>query len=326
MMSHFYHVIVLISNHGRTFSRSSLIFLKSQQELASSEFGLPAGTDRKPISIGLDNQTTIVGNRDRSQSPHLLRSLPQKRSNQSLTSGSSRDSEESRRSAFPISYSVKRFKGPITPPSSSPLTSCKSVVTAGFSRPIPDFSEAVPLLLERAEATDDQLESDRPKPLRSPFEYTRELATSQINQNVKREIQRFGSRRPLLSGNSLRYIYFAPTNSSDTQALDKPRRIPHRQLLYCDTFSKPGPRSLHKSTGSWGLRHEAERHADYNFECRSNSTSYTSTDRSLHSEPRWSRSRLWSELLEQENEIKEAVSIQKLGRRQKSSPKSVLMI
>ena len=293
---------------------------------SSLDFGFPAGTDRKPISTEHDNKITMVGNRDHPQSPRLLRSLPQKRSNQSLTSGSSRDSSESRPGAFPSSYSVKRFKGPITPPSSSPLTSCKSVVTAGFSRPLPDFPEAEPLLLEQADAINDQLESDRPKPLRSPFEYSRELATNQINQNAKRDIQRFGSRRPLLSGNSLRYMYFAPTNFSDTQALNTPCRVPHRQLLYHDTSSKSGPRFLHKSTGSWGLRHEAERHADYNLACRSNSTSYASTDRSYQSEPKWSISRLWPELLDKENEIQEAVSIQKLVRRQTSSPKSVLTV
>ena len=322
VMSHFYHVIVL--NHC---PYSSLIFLESQQELDPFEFGFPAGTNRKPISTGHGNRMDIVGNRDHPQSPRLSPSLPQKRSNQILTSGRAGDPEESQPRAFSDFYSVKRFKGSITPPSSSPLSSCNSVLTAGLSRPLLDFPEAEKLLLERAETTDDQLESDRPKPLRSPFEYTRELATGQINQSAKRDPQRFGPRRPLLSGNSFRYIYFAPTNPSDTQALDTHRRVPHRQLLYRDTSGKPGPRSLHKSTGSWGLRHEAERHAeDYNLERRSNSTSNTPTARPYQSEPRRSRSRLWPELLGQEDQIQEAVSIQKLGGRQKESSKSILMV
>ena len=314
-MSLFSSAIMDTIPREKAFSRSSLVFLERQQALDTFEFEFPSGTDCKSVSTGHDNRITIGENRDHPQSPPLFQSLPQKRSSHSLNSGRTGDPEESQPRALFGFYSAKRFKGPIRP---RPLSSCDTVITASLSRQVPGVSEAEPMLLERAEATDDQLESDRSKLLRSPFEYTRELATNQVEQIAERDIQHFSPRRPLLSGNSLRYIYFPPTNPSDTQTLDPHCRVPYRQLLYRGSSSKAGPRSLHKSPGSCGLRYKAERHAeDHNLKRRLHSTSNTSTAIPFQSEPRRSSSRLWLELLEQEDEIQEAVSIQKLRVMQK---------
>ena len=219
--------------------------------------------------------------------------------------------EKSPPRALSGSYSAKRLKDLVTPPLSSTIPSYNRLVTTGLSRPLLDFSEAETVLPERA----DRAEAiNHPKTLRSPFEYARDLVTNHIDPIAKNSMQRFDLNRPLRSGNSSEYIYFAPTNPSDktSQASDFHRRVPRQRLSYGDPPSKPGSR-LHKSTGSWELRHEAERHAEgHNLELRSNTTLNASAARPYHFQPAKSKHRRCLDSSERKDEIQEAVSILKL--------------
>lgn len=298
------------------FSESSLTLLTRQQESSAFQIDSPAGTNSRPISIRRNNRTAIVKGPSYTQPPQLLWTLPQKRSNQTLALERV-EPERSHPRAFSGIHSAKRFKGPITPPLPSPLSSCNNVVTTGLSRPLLDFSEAKSLSPERAEpaeSTGDQLDSDRPKTLRSPFEYTKELVTSQVDPNAKNDIHRFNPNGPVRSEKSSGYIYYAPTNPSNktNQALDAHRRVPRRQLSYGDPPSKTGPRSLHKTTGSRELRYDAERHAeDFTLDSWSDRALNPSAAGPYRSELMRSEPRLWLDLAEQEDTIQEAVSILK---------------
>lgn len=296
------------------FSESSLKSLIRQQELSAFRFCFPTGTDSRRFSTGHDNRTAIMEGRSSSQPPDLLRNLPQKRSNQSLTSGRAEGPDESHLRAFSGTYSAKRLKGAIVPPLPNSPSPCNDVVKTSVSQPLPDSLEAQSVSPERAdpaERTGDQIHSDRPKTLRSPFEYIRKLVPYQVDPAAKTDVQRFPSNRSVRGEDSLGYIYYAPTNPSDKTSLtsEAHRRIPRRQLSYGDPFSKPGPRSLHKSTGSWELRHEAERHAaEYDLDSWSESTSNASAARPYHSDPARSKPRIWLDLSEGDK-IQEAVSI-----------------
>ena len=311
-----------------TFSDATPALLIKRQDLSAFHFNFPAGTNSRPISTRNYNRSTVVEEQSYPQPLHRLWTLPQKRSNQSLASGRIGDPEGSHPRVFSGNYSAKRLKGPNTPPIPSP---CSKVVT--ISRPLLDFSEAKTVSSQQAdpaEATGNQLEVDRPKTLRSPFEYTQGLVNSgQPDLIAKNENQSFDPDRPMRSKNSSAYIYYAPTNPSDktNQTLDAHRRVPRRQLSYGDPPSKPGPRILHKSTGSWELRHDAERDAvDYDLDSWSDSTPNASAARPYHSEPMRSKPRLWLDLSEEKDKIQEAVSILQLQEMQKKLPKSTLMM
>lgn len=300
------------------FSESPLALPTSRQDISVFQFDSLTGMISRPSSTGHNNNTTIVAKRGRSQPPHLLWSLPRKRSNQTLTSEGVGDPEEFHAKAISGVYSAKRWKGPVIVPLTNPLSSCKSVVTTGIPWPLLDFPEAKTVSPKRAdfaEGTGDQLDYDRPRTLRSPFEYTQKLATSQVDPAAKNEIQRFDSNRSVHSKNSSVYTYHAPTIPSDNvnQTSDTHRRVPCRQLSYGDPPSKSGPRSLHRTTGSWELRQEAERHAE---ECNLNSlldsTLHAPAARPCHFEPTRCKPRLWLDLTEQRDGIQEAVSIPKL--------------
>ena len=309
------------------FSESSLTLLTSQQDSSAFKFDFPAGTNSRPSSTE-HNRTTVVGERSYPQPLHLLWTLPQKRSNQTLASGRFGDPEESHPRAISGIYSAKRLKGRITPPLPN---ACNNVVT--ISRPLLDLSEAKTVSSVQADpaeaASGKQLDFDRPKTLRSPFEYTQGLLTiSQVDSTANNDIQRFDPNRPMSSEDSSAYILYAPSNPSDkiNQTLDANRRVPRRQLSYGDPPSKPGPRTLHKSTGSWELRHDAERHAEeHDLDSWSDSTSNASAARSDHSEPIRSKPRLWLDLSEEKDKIQEAVSILKPQETQKQLPKFMLM-
>lgn len=310
------------------FSDSTPALLTKRQDLSAFQFNFPAGTNSRPISARSKNRTTVVEEQSFPQPLHRLWTLPQKRSNQSLALGIVGDPEGSHPRAFSGNYSAKRLKGPNTPPIPSP---CSNVVTT--SRPLLDLSEtktASPPQANPAEATGSQLEFDRPKTLRSPFEYTQGLVNSgQPDLTANNENQRFDPNRRMRGKNSSAYIYYAPMNPSDktNQTLDAHRRVPRRQLSYGDPPRKPGPRTLHKSTGSWELRHDAERHAvDYDLDSWSDSTSNASAARPYHSEPMRSKPRLWLDMSEEKDKIQEAVSILKLQETKKHLPKSTLMI
>lgn len=309
------------------FSEASSTLLTSPVESSAFQLDFPAATNSKAISTGFNNRTTIVEERSYPQSPHLLLTLPQKRSNHSPISGTIGDVEESHPRAFTEIYSAKRLKGSDTLPLPNPPWSCKITVATGSSRPLIDSSKANTVSPERADPakiTADQLNYDRPKTLRSPFEYTPKLLTSQI------DIQRANSNRPVRSERSIGYIYYAPTNCSDktNQQFDAHRRVPRRQLFYGgDPPSKPGPRSLHKTAGSWELRHEVERDAeDYDLDSWSDGTLNASAARPYRSEPIRSKPRLWLDLSEEKDNIQEAVSILKLQVTQKQLPKSMLIM
>lgn len=313
---HSYHVIVLSKSSIQpnmdaqqiskeyTLSKSSLILLSSQQDLSAYHLGCPADTSNRPVSTRGNNRITVT---EEGIYPKPPWTLPQKRSNRGLTSGGVGDPEES----HPRGYSAKRLKGPITP-SPSPRSSYKKIPTIELSRSCLDFSGANTALQERAdpaEAISDHLDSERPKTLRSPFEYMQVLVTSQVDPPANDEVQQFNSSRPVRSDNPSGYIYYAPTNLSDKTNYAH-RRVPRRQLSYGDPPSKPGPRSLHKTPGSWGLRHEAERHAEeYDLDSWSDSTSNASAARTYHSEPIRSKPRLWLDLSEQKDKIQEAHAI-----------------
>ena len=304
---------------------SSLTLPTAQQESRAFQSSPPIGTN---VRTGHSDRTTVVENRSNSQHSRLLWSLPQKRSIQNPSSGRVRGPEESDTKAFPRVYSTKRLKGVNEPPLSSPVTLCNCVAASSLSRPLRDISEAKTQSLEQvdsAEATDDLLGFGHPKCLQSPFEYTQDPVTRRINQTAKNCIQRINHNELLCSGNSSGYFYFAPTNPSDktNQPLDAAHMVPRRQLSYVDPPSKPRPRSLHKSAGSWELRHEAKRHSeDCNIQPRSDSTLIA---RPYHSEPIRSKPRFWLDLSEQSDEIKKAVSISKLHETQRKS-RSVLMV
>ncbi len=302
-----------------TFSDSNPALLTNRQDPSAFQFNFPAGTNSRPVSTRHNNWTTVVEEQSYPQPLHRLWTLPQKRSNQSLASGRVGDPEGSHPRVFSGNYSAKRLKGPNTPPIPSP---CSNVVT--ISRPLLDLSEAKTVSSQQAdpaEATSNQLDFDRPKTLRSPFEYTQGLVNSgQPDPTANNEDQRFEPNRPMRSKNSSAYIYYAPTNPSDktNQTLDAHRRVPRRQLSYGDPSSKPGPRILHKSTGSWELRHDAERDAvDYDLDSWSDSTSNASAARPYHSEPMRSKPRLWLDLSEEKDKIQEAVSILSYKKRRK---------
>ena len=296
------------------FSESSLTSLIRQQELSAIDFCFPTATNSRPFSTGHGNRTTIMEGRSYSQPPDLLRKLPQKRSNQSLTSGRAEGSDEFHSRAFSGTYSAKRLKGAIVPPLPKSPSPCNDVVKTSVSLPLPDSLEARKELPERAdpaERTGDQIHSDRPKTLRSPFEYISELVPNHIDPAAKTNVQRFPSNRSVRGEDPMGYIYYAPTNPSDktSQTSEAHRRIPRRQLSYGDPFSKPGPRSLHRATGSWELRHEAEKHAEeYDLDSWSESTSNASAARSYHSDPVRSKPRIWLDLSEGDK-IQEAVSM-----------------
>lgn len=317
-MSQCYYVIVLIflwvcsMNVAKedAFSKPSPTFLTSQKESGAFQIGFPAGMNRKPIGTEQIGRRTIAG-QSYPRPSHLLWTLPRKRSSQSQTSGRAGEPEGSHPRTFSGLYTAKRLKGSFTPPLPSPSSSCKNVAMTLH------FLEAKTLSPERAgtaETTGSQLECGRPNTLRSPFEYTQKLITSQADPSAN-DNQRFDSKRPVCRESPSGYIYYAPTNPSEktNQILDAHHRVPHRQLSYGDPPSKPEPRSLHKATGSWELRHEAERHAeDYNLDSRSTNTWSASAARFYHSEPIESKPRLWLDLSEQNGNIQKAVSIQKL--------------
>ena len=294
------------------FSKPSLTLLTTQQELRPFPLSFPAGTKNGPARTDHNNRTTVE-ERSYRQPPRLLWSLPQKRPNQSQTSEGVEDPDEVHPRAFSGIYSAKRLKCPATPPLTSPISSCNSVVTTGLSRPLLNLLDAKTMLTEREDhADDDQLESNCLKTLRSPFEYTQELVTSHTDPIAKDGTD---PHRPLRNGNTPGYIYFAPTNPSDkaNQALDTHRMVPRRQLSYHGPASNPGPRPLHKSTGSGGLRHDAKQHAEDNsIESRSYSTPNASVARPYDSESIRSKPRPLLDLSEHKDEIQEAVSIPEL--------------
>ena len=289
----------------------------SQRESRAFQFGFPAAMNAKPVCTGSDHE--ITNQQIFLKSPCSICSLPQKRSNPSLASERVGDLEASYSRAISGFYSAKRLKGSITPPLSSTFSSWdNSGVSTGISQPMLGFPQVKTVLPKRAqpaEATDDQLESDCGKTLQSPFEYTPELGTSHDKPTARNGIQLFDSRGSLRDGNSSAYIYFAPTNPCDktNQALEAHPQVPRRQLSYGgprDQPSKPGPRSLHKSTGSWELRCEAERHAkDCNLGYLSDKLLNASTARAYHSEPMRSKPRLWLDLSLQKDKIQKAVRI-----------------
>ena len=303
-----------------SFSGSSLTLPTAQQESRVFQSSSPVGTNGRPLRTGHSDRTTVIENRSNDQHSRLLWSLPQKRSNQNPSSGRVESPEESDTRDFSGVYSTKRLKGLITPPASSPVASCNRVAASGLSRSLPDISEAKTQSLEHvdsAETTDNLLGFSHPNCLQSPFKYTQDPVTRRINQTAKNCIQHINHNEPLCSGNSFGYFYFAPINPSDktNQALDAPHMVPRRQLSYVDPPSKPKPRSLHKSTGSWELRHEAKRHAEVcNIQPRSDSTLIA---RPYHSEPIRSKSRLWLDWSEQNDEVKKAVSRSKLHETQR---------
>ena len=304
----------------RSFSGSFLTLPTAQQQFRAFQSRVPVGTNGRPVRTGQSYWTTVVENRNNRQHSRLLWSLPQKRSNQNPSLGSVGGQEQSNTRAFSRVYSTKRLKGPITPPLSSPVASCERVAPSSLSRPLLSIFEAKTRSQEQvgsAEATDDLLGIAHPKYLQSPFEYTQDPITRRINQSAEDCIQRIDHNEPLYRENSSRYFYFAPTNPSDktNQALNAPHMVPRRQLLYVDPTSKPRPRSLHKSTGSRELRHEAKRHAeDCNIQPRSDSTLIA---KPYHSEPIRSKPRPRLDLSEQKDEIKKAVSISKVHEMQR---------
>ena len=339
-MSQFNHVIVLVRNHSnmdvqhisRDFAFSESSLTSSQQGLSAFTFDFPAGTNSTAISNGHQRRTKTVV--EQKCPPHATSplTLPQKRSNHSLISGRIGHEEESHPKAFTGSHSAKRLKGPITPPLPSSLSSCNSVVRVDSSRPLLDLSEVntVSRDIDLAEAIGDQLDSDRPKILRSPFEYTPELVNPRVDTTAKNNVRRFDPDKLESSDKTSGYIYYAPTNPSDkaNQTLDAHRRIPRRKLSYrSDPPSKPWPRFLHKTRASCELRREAERDAeDYGLDSWSDSTLSASAARPYHSERIRSKPRLWLDLSEDNGKIQEAVSIPDLREMEKHLPKSMLII
>ena len=319
-MSHSYYVIVLIKkslfqsnmntrhiSREYAFSKPSPTFLRTQQELRPLPLSFPASTKGGPACTERNDRRTVE-ERSYPQPPRLLWSLPQKRPNQSQTSEGVEDPEESHSKALSGIYSAKRLKCPATPPLTSPISSCNSVVTTDSPRPLLDLLDAETLLTEREDHTDDyQLESNCLKTLSSPFKYTQQLVTSHTDPIAKNGTN---LHRPLRDGNPPGYIYFAPTNPSDkaNQAV-----VPRRQLSYRGPASNPGPRPLHKSTGSEVLRHDAKQQAeDYSNESRSYSTPNASVPRPYDSEPIRSKPRIRLDLSEQKDDVQEAVSIPEL--------------
>lgn len=284
--------------------------------------GYLADTSNRPASTEDNNRITVA---EEGIFPQPSWTLPQKISNHGLTLGS--DPEESHPRALFGIFSAKRLKGPFTSPLSSPLSSYNNVSMTESSRSCLDFSEADTGSAERAapaEAISDHLDSERPQTLRSPFEYTQVLVTSQVDPPIKDDMQQFSSKMLGRSDNTAGYIYYAPTNpSEEANRKDAPRRVPRRQLSYGNPPSKPGPRSLHKTPGLRGLRHEAERHAEeYDLGSWSDSTSGASAARPFHSEPMRRKPRLWLDLSEQKDNIQEAVSNLELQANQNQCRKS----
>ena len=313
-------------SRGCNFTESSQTWLTNQQGLYALQVDLPTGMNGRPSSTR-QNPSAVMKERSCSQSPLVLWTLPQKRSNQSLTSERFGDLEAHPNASSGI-YSAKRLKGPTTAPLPDPPSSYDSAYTTRLSRPLLDSFDSETVSPERAappEFPGDQLDPDRPKALRSPFEYTQRLVTSHVDLNAKRDIQRRDANETMHSEKSSRYIYYAPTNcyNKPDQAFGVHRKIPNRQLSYGDPSREMAPRCLHKSKGSWELRHEAERHAeDYNLEMCSDSTLDASAARPYHSKGKWSKSRLWLDLSEQEDTIQEAVSIMKQTRKDRRNYRS----
>ena len=310
-MSHAYHVIVLISKFstnmdvqhvsgGCAFSESSLGFQTRQQELSALQFDFP---NKRTISTGHNSEIAISEERRLPQPSHLSWTLPQKRTNQSLTSRRFKDAEESHPRTFSGIHSSKRLKGPISSPLPRPSLLGDNVVTTGLSQPLPYIPR-------------DQLDFERPRTLRSPFEYTQEPVTSQFDPSEKTDVQQFDPNRPVVSEKPSGYVYAPvyPSGKAD-QRIEAHRRPPRRQLSYGDPPSRPQPKSLHKTTGSRELRQKAERHAeDYNLAFWLDGTLNTSATRHSHSEPIRSKTRYWLGLSEREDIIQEAVSGLKLAR------------
>lgn len=303
-----------------SFSGSFLTLPTAQRKSCAFQSSAPVGTNGRPVRTGHSDRTTVVENRSNRQHSRLLWSLPQKNPNQNPSLGMVGGPGQSDTRAFSGVYATKRLKGPTTPPLSSPVASCDRVAASGLSRPLLNISEANTQSLERvdsAEATNNRLGIAHPKCLQSPFEYIHDPVARRISQTPRNYIQRIDHNEPLRNENSSGYFYFSPSNPSDkaNQALDAPHMVPRRQLSYVDPPSKPRPRSLHKSTGSRELRHEAKRHAEEcNIQLRSESTL---TARPYHSEPIRSKPRLRLDLSEQKDEIKKAVSISNLHETQR---------
>ena len=306
-------------SRGCNFPESSHTLLTNQQGLYAFQVDFPTAVNGRPSSTR-QNPSAVVKERSYSQSPHLLWTLPQKRSNQSLTLEGFGDLEDHLRASSGI-YSAKRLKGPTTAPLPDPPSSYEIANTIGLSRPSLDSSDSETVSPERAapgEFPGDQLHPERPKALRSPFEYTQRLVTSHVDPNAKKDIQLLDANKTVPSEKSSRYIYYAPTNcyNKPDQAFGMHRKVPNRQLSYGDPSREIAPRCLHKTKGSRELRHEAERHAeDYDFELCSDSTQDASAARPYYSKDTWSKPRLWLDLSEQEDTIQEAVSILKQTRK-----------
>ena len=309
-------------SRGCNFPEPSHTLLTNQQGLYVFQSESAAGMNGRRSSIG-HNSSAAVKKPSYSQSPHLSWTLPQKRSNQSPTSERFRDLEAHLRSSSRI-CSAKRLKGPTTTPLPDPPSSLNPTNTTGLSRPTLDSFNSETVSPERvapAEFPGDQLDPDRPKALRSPFEYTQRLVTSHVDPDAKKDIQRLDANELVPSEKSSRYIYYAPTNcyNKPYQAFGVHRNVPNRQLSYGEPCREVAPRCLHKTKGSRELRHEAERNAeDYNLEMYSDSTLDASAARPDHCEGTWSKPRLWLDLSEQEDTIQEAVSIMKQMREYKT--------
>ena len=316
-------------SRGCNSPEPSHTLLTKQQGLYVFQPESPAGMNGRPSSTGHDS-SAFVKEPSYFQSPHLSWTLPQKRSNQSLTSERFGDLEAHPRASSGI-CSAKRLKGPTTAPLPDPPSSYKPANTTGLSWPFPDSFDSETVSPERAapvEFPGDQLDPDRPKALRSPFEYTQRLVTSHVDPNAKKDIQRLDAKETVSSEKSSRYIYYAPTNcyNKPDQEFGVNRKVPNRQLSYGDPFREIAPRCLHKTKGSRELRHEAERHAeDYNLEMCSGSTLVASASRPYRSQGTWSKPRLWLDLSEQEDTIQEAVSIMKQTRKNRSNYRSFML-
>ena len=306
----------------RESSNSPLTILTSNQELRAFQFSHPDGTNSRLVGTGYNNnRTSFVEERS-----SLMWPMPQKRPSQTLSSGSVEDLEEIQPKVFSGNHLAKRSKVPTTRPFSS------STIMSSLSRPSLDIAKAKTVLPEQTDsvkATEDQFESDRSRTLRSPFKYTQEFVDSQVNSGARKDTQLFDPKAPSPKSRTSRYMYFAPMNPSVTTVLaaDAYGRVPRRQLSYGTSSSKPRPRSLHKSNGSWELRHEAERHVEnHKIETRSNSVLDAPLIRPYQDEHIRSKARLWLDSSEQRDDIQEAVSIPKPEKAQVQLPKSILMV
>ena len=295
------HPVFLYGLNRSTFSLPSKILPSSQDQYRAVSHGIDACNGR--------NLSTTIAERRSAVHPTPL-TLSRKRSIRSIASEHALDVQALRSSSSPRVCSRKRTKETtLTLP--NPKRSDSNGAAADLPSSLQESArneENNSIVGVYSVTIDNQDEAASPKTLRSPIEFNQPLYSSDT-VSARTDLNKALRPKSLTSSQQSRYQYYAPTNPAD-QADRFHRhfgRIPRCQLSYGD----PKPWSLHHTKGLHKLRLEAGLEAeDKESFLWSNDIKVVADAISVkpwNSEPTRSKPGLWLDLVDDGEQIEEAV-------------------